>query len=315
MKAVVTGSHGFVGPHLVAHLVDSGDEVVGADRSTGTDICDPDSIGGLLAEERPEVVYHLAGMADVGASWDDPATTFRVNADGTLHTLLAARAAGVRRVLVVSSADVYGLVDASHLPITEDQPLRPVSPYGASKVAAEVLAEQAWRGFGLETVRVRSFNHTGPGQSPRFVAAALAERIATAAAAGQATVPVGNLTPRRDFTDVRDVVRAYRSAALSGEPGAVYNVCSGRDVSVEQLARMLIQGSGADISLDVDPELQRPVDNPVSVGDATRLRDATGWRPEIPLETTLADLLAAARRGPDDIDPLPTPALGPDPRK
>src|SRR5690606_6480066 len=197
----------------------------------------------------------------------------------------------------------------------EDQPLRPVSPYGASKVAAEVLAEQAWRGFGLETVRVRSFNHIGPGQSHGFVAAALAHRIAVAEANGEPTITVGNLTPRRDFTDVRDVVRAYRTAAVAGESGAVYNVCSGRDVSIEQLARTLIERSGAEIALDVDPDLQRPVDNPVSVGDATRLREVTGWQPEIPLDQTLSDLLDDARRRLDDPDALATPGLGPDPRK
>lgn len=295
VKAVVTGSHGFVGPHLIAHLVAQGDDVAGADRSTGTDICDPTSIGEFMENERPDVVYHLAGWADVGASWDDPAGAFEVNATGTLHTLVAARRAGVRRVLVVSSADVYGKVDAADLPITEDQPLRPVSPYGASKVAAEYLALQAWTGHELETVRMRSFNHLGPGQSPQFVAAALAQRVAQAERDGIDHIAVGNVTPRRDFTDVRDVVRAYRLAILEGEPGEVYNVASGRDIAIEDLARHLIDRATGPLRLDIDPALQRPVDNPVSVGDATRVRSATGWEPEIPLDDTLAALLDDAR--------------------
>jgi GDP-4-dehydro-6-deoxy-D-mannose reductase len=295
VRAVVTGSHGFVGPHLLAHLTDAGDEVVGADRSTGVDICDPASIGPALAEARPEVVYHLAGFSDVGGSWDDPVAAFEINALGTLHTLIAAREAGARRVLVVSSADVYGQVDGTDLPITEDQPLRPVSPYGASKVAAEYQALQAWLGHGLETVRVRSFNHIGPGQSTRFVSAALAARVAQAEHDGTTSITVGNLTPRRDFTDVRDVVRAYRAAMEHGESGAVYNVASGRDVSIQSLAEELISLSSAPLHLDLDPTLQRPVENPVSVGDARRLREATGWSPTIPLSQTLAELLDDAR--------------------
>ena len=295
MKAVVTGSHGFVGPHLIAHLTSCGDHVAPADRSMGVDIRDPRSIGAVLAREEPEVVYHLAGMADVGASWDDPAATFEVNANGTLHTLAAARAAGVRRVLVVSSADVYGIVDSDALPIDEDQPLRPVSPYGVSKAAAELLALQAWTGHGLETIRVRSFNHIGPGQSPKFVAAALASRVAQAEHDGSSSVSVGNLTPRRDFTDVRDVVRAYRAAMVDGEAGEVYNVASGRDVSIEHLARSLLDRAVAPLELDIDPALQRPVDNPISVGDASRLHAATGWTPDIPLDQTLSELLDAMR--------------------
>lgn len=295
MKAVVTGSHGFVGPHLIAHLEQCGDTVVPADRSTGVDILDQAAMHELMADAAPDVVYHLAGLADVGRSWDEPAESFEVNANGTLHTLEAARAAGVRRVLVVSSADVYGIVGADELPITEEQPLRPVSPYGASKVAAEFLALQAWAGRGLETIRVRSFNHIGPGQTDRFVASALAWRVARAEVDQSHTITVGNVTPTRDFTDVRDVVRAYRMAVVDGEPGEVYNVASGRATSIESLARTLIGRATTPLELDIDPALQRPVDNPVSVGDASRLHAATGWSPEIPLDETLAELLDDVR--------------------
>lgn len=295
MKALVTGSHGFVGQHLVDHLRDAGDEVASADRTDGVDVLDPASLQARLEQVRPDVVYHLAGFADVGASWSEPAQAFRVNADGTLHTLVAAREAGVSRVLVVSSADVYGRVPESDLPIDEGRPLAPVSPYGASKVAAEYLALQAWLGHQLETVRVRAFNHIGPGQSPSFIASAIARRIVDAERDGSDVVSVGNVTPQRDFTDVRDVVRAYRAVMADGEPGEVYNVASGRATSIEDLCLALIAASGRSLRLAPDPDLQRAVDNPVSVGDSSKLRATTGWEPTIALETTIEDLLSDAR--------------------
>lgn len=295
MKALVTGSHGFVGRHLVDHLETSGDEVATADRSDGVDILDPSALHAALADARPQVVYHLAGFADVGASWDAPLDALRTNGEGVLNVLEAARKVGVERVLVVSSADVYGRVAGADLPLDEEQPLAPISPYGASKVAGEYVALQAWLGSGLETVRVRAFNHIGPGQSPSFIASAMAERIANAEREGADVVAVGNVTPRRDFTDVRDVVRAYRLAMLGGEPGEVYNVASGRAISIEQLCRALIDASDRALELAPDPALQRAVDNPVSVGDSTKLRRATGWEPTIPLEVTIRDLLDDAR--------------------
>ena len=204
MRALVTGAHGFVGPHLVEHLEGSGDEVRALDRHgpDPVDITDLAAVRDHFAEARPEVVYHLAGWADVGRSWDHPVETFRANAEGTLHVLLAAAAAGASRVLIIGSADLYGIVQQEELPLTELSPLRPTSPYAASKAAAESLAVQAHLGHGLETVRVRPFNHLGPGQSEHFVAPALAARIARAEQAGGGEVPVGNLSARRDFTDV-----------------------------------------------------------------------------------------------------------------
>jgi GDP-4-dehydro-6-deoxy-D-mannose reductase len=299
MKALVTGSSGFAGRHLVAHLVSLGDAVSGLDRSEGVDLADADAVAAALEAIRPEVVYHLAGFSDVGASWSHPRETFQANAVGTLNLLDAAVAVGVRRVIVVGSADVYGTVRDDELPLTEQQPVRPMSPYAASKLAAEALAQQAWWGRRLETIVVRAFNHLGPGQSTRFVAAGLADRIARAEVAaggdGPGRVEVGNLTPRRDFTDVRDVVRAYRLLALDGQPGETYHVCSGRDVAIGELAERLAALSDIPIELVADPELQRPVDLPVLRGDNTKLREATGWEPAVPLEQTLADLLAEAR--------------------
>lgn len=290
MRALVTGATGFVGPHLVAHLRAAGDDVVGLDDGV-VDVCDPAAVSAWIEGHRPEVAYHLAGWADVGGSWAAPQEAFRVNAEGTLNVLQAALAAECRRVLVVSSADVYGVVDEADLPITEEHPLRPVSPYAVSKVAADYLGLQAWLGRHLEVVRVRAFNHLGPGQSDRFVAPAIASRIAANERDGGEEVPVGNLSARRDLTDVRDVVRAYRLLVERGEPGEAYNVCSGVDVEIADLAERLLAQAKHPMRLVVDPERHRPVDVPVLRGDSSKLRAATGWAPEIPLEQTLADVL------------------------
>lgn len=292
MKAMITGAGGFVGHHLIAHLNESGDEVIPTDRShDGLDILDAPALLERFESVKPEVVFHLAGASDVGGSWKTPQATFRANAEGTLNVLWAARQCGVERILTVGSADVYGKVAPEDLPLTEQSPLRPVSPYAASKVSADTVAQQAHLGFGQFVVRTRPFNHLGPGQSTRFVAPALAERIAKNELTGETELLVGNLTPRRDFTDVRDVVRAYRLLISDGEAGEVYNVCSGEAIAVEDLATRLLGMSTIEQSLVTDPELERPVDIPVLLGDSTKLRDHTGWTRHTPLDETLKDLL------------------------
>lgn len=291
VKALVTGSSGFVGNHLIAHLEERGDDVVTCDRETGNDILDGAALNRYFADTRPEVVYHLAGWADVGGSWSAPVITLRVNAEGTLNVLLAAAEAGVERLLLVSSADVYGKVAESELPLHEASPLRPVSPYAASKVAADFLGVQAWLGSGLPVVRARAFNHLGPGQTDRFVASALASRIAENERTGATDVPVGDLSARRDFTDVRDVVRAYRMLVTDGEAGEAYNVCSGVDMAVQDLADRLLALSDASMELTLDPSRLRPVDVPALRGDPAKIHAATGWTPEIPIDQTLTDLL------------------------
>ena len=165
MRALITGSAGFVGPHLVEHLIACGDEVIECDRTEGHDILDGAALERFFKSAKPDVVYHLAGWSDVGGSWSAPVVTLRVNAEGTLNVLLAAAEAGASRVVAVSSADVYGKVTEAELPLTEESPLRPVSPYAASKVAADFLALQAYLGSGMDVIRVRAFNHLGPGQT------------------------------------------------------------------------------------------------------------------------------------------------------
>ncbi len=259
-----------------------------------TDVADGSAVRRVMADVRPDAVYHLAAMTHVGESWDDPSRVLRVNVLGTAELLAAARTlSAAPRILVVSSAEVYGVVTPQQLPLAEDTPAAPASPYAASKLAAEAVALQAWRGFGQPVLVVRPFNHIGPGQSPNFFVPALAKRIVEAKRSGAGSLSVGTLTTRRDFTDVRDVVVAYRLLVEQGEPGTVYNVCSGRDVAMSDVAAQLLDLAGADLTLETDPALLRPVDVPVLRGDAGLLRATTGWEPTIPLATTLADVLSS----------------------
>lgn len=290
MKALVTGAGGFVGPHLTAHLESCGDEVVGTDLEI--DITDAEGVRAAFLDARPQAVYHLAAASHVGTSWSAPVEVLRVNAEGTLNVLLAALEAGVERVLVIGSAEQYGRLRPEQVPVGEDTPMQPVSPYGASKAAAEMLASHAFHGRGLPVVCVRAFNHLGPGQSDALVASSFARQVAEAEKAGGGVIRTGDRTARRDFTDVRDVVRAYRLLVEHGEPGEAYNVCSGRAVAIQDVADRLVSLSTAEVTFEIDPERLRPVDVPLVRGDNTKLRAATGWSPEITLEQTLADLLA-----------------------
>ena len=292
MRTFVTGASGFVGTWLTRHLEACGDEVY--PLRDEFDIADEEVVAREASRARPDVIYHLAGLTHVGRSWEAPAETFRVNALGTLVLLEVARKLAPRpRVLLVSSAEVYGL--AGNAPVDEDAPLRPVTQYAASKVAAEYLGLQAFLGRGLEVVRVRPFNHVGPGQADSFVVSALARRVVEAERAGSREVRVGNLTPARDFTDVRDVVRAYRLLAELGVAGDVYNVCSGRAVSISAVLEQIIALAAGPVTPVEDPALVRPVDLPVLVGDGRRFAALSGWKPEIPLGETLVDVLAAWR--------------------
>ena len=293
MRAVITGAAGFVGRHLISRLVLEGDEVVAVDREH--DITEMDALVETFSAARPDAVYHLAALSHVGASWEDPADVLRVNVLGTNSVLAAARrAAPSATVLVVSSAEVYGVVTPEELPLTELAELRPGSPYAASKAAAEIVALQAAAGFGQRVVIARPFNHIGPGQSASFFVPAIARRLVEARRDGRTDVTIGNLTARRDFTDVRDVVRAYRLLARCGSSGVVYNVCTGIDVSVGSIADALRDLVFPEARFVEDPSLSRPLDIPVLRGDFTRLRQGTGWAPEIGLATTLRDVVEEA---------------------
>ena len=297
MKVLITGGAGFVGSYLADECAAGGDVAVPVDRigEVTVDITDRQDVQDAFAKISPEIVYHLAALAHVGDSWNDPTHVLRVNIEGTANVLDASRACGVRRVIVIGSSEEYGHVEPGDLPLHEDSQLRPANPYAVSKIAASFLALQAHIAHGLDVVRVRPFSHTGPGQSSQFLVPALAQRIATAEREGGDEIVVGSLDPVRDISDVRDVVRAYRLLAEHGTPGAVYNVCSGTGVTVREITERLVAASTRPLRITVDPALIRPIDVPRFVGDAGRLRRDTGWKPEYALETTLADVLEHAR--------------------
>jgi GDP-4-dehydro-6-deoxy-D-mannose reductase len=305
VRAVVTGGTGFVGRHLAAHLRDCGDDVTvldarsaansDSDRAAPVDVTDARAVHAAVLAAAPAVVYHLAALSHVGDSWTAGDRLTRVNVDGTRNVLAACVAAGGARVIVIGSADEYGVVGADDLPLRETTPRRPITPYGVSKVAAEAAALEAFRSDALPVVCVRAFNHTGPGQASTFLVPGLAARIAAAERAGDDEIVVGNLDPVRDFSDVRDVVRAYRLLAEHGEPGEAYNVCSGQGHSVAELVDSLLARASRALTARVDPALARPVDVPVLVGDPTKLGAATGWQPTYDIRDTLAEMLDAAR--------------------
>jgi GDP-4-dehydro-6-deoxy-D-mannose reductase len=289
MRVLVTGSDGFVGRHLSQHLLASGDDVSGFDREC--DVTDRDAVERRVLAAAPDVIFHLAALTHVGASWSDPDATWRVNVAGTANVLSAARAAGGALVVVVSSADVYGVVSEADLPLREDHPVSPVSPYARSKREAELIALDAVRTLSQRVVVVRPFNHVGPGQATSFAVPALASRLLAARDSGADEIAVGDLSARRDFSDVRDVVRAYRLLAAHGRFGEVYNVASGRDVLLAEVAATLVDLIKPGTRLIADPLLQRPVEVPVLRGSARKLHDATGWEPRIDWATSLRDVV------------------------
>jgi GDP-4-dehydro-6-deoxy-D-mannose reductase len=244
-------------------------------------------------------VLHLAGQAFVPPSIADPLATLAVNATGTAHVLEAVRAlpnAERVRVVLVSSAEVYGKQRPERMPLDEAAPVRPENPYAASKAAAEIYGGVWARLYGLHVAIARPFNHIGPGQDPRFVVPSFAKQLAQIAAGGSPVMAVGNLEAERDFLDVRDVADAYVALLERGRSGTIYNVCSGRAVSVNEVLRALITIAGVAVEIRQDPERMRPSDVPLLVGDASRLRAETGWAPERSLQATLRDVYDDARR-------------------
>jgi GDP-4-dehydro-6-deoxy-D-mannose reductase len=295
---MVTGSTGFVGAHLIRHLRENGDEVYGIDRER--DVTDAASMRQVFDWFRPEVTYHLAALTHVGESWKSPDEFTRVNVVGTRRVLDAAfDAVADSTVVVVSSSEVYGVVSEADQPLRETFRVAPANPYSASKVEAELVAHGMWRVRRQRIVIARPFNHVGPGQSPTFVVPGLANRLLEARENGSNEIAVGDLSTRRDFSDVRDVVRAYRLLAQRGVSGEAYNVASGRDVALSDIANRLVAMIAPDVKLVVDPDLLRPNEVPVFRGSFAKLHEATGWSPRISLDTSLADVvndLAQRRR-------------------
>jgi len=297
MRALITGGNGFVGRHLQAHLESLGDTVAILDLPL--DITDYQAVRAAVVDAQPEAIYHLAALSHVGTSWQNPSAVVDVNVAGTTNVLSAAReVVPEATVLFVSSADVYGPRNPDEMPLRETTEPRPTSPYAASKLAGEVFAQQAVRGFGQRVVIARPFNHVGPGQSVSFFIPGITSRMVAATRNGATDIAVGNLTSRRDFTDVRDVVRAYRLLVEHGVTGEIYVIASGRDVSMQDVANELRQLVNPQLRFVEDPALLRPVDVPLLRGDASKLEAATGWRPEIAWSETLADIVTDVTNAP-----------------
>jgi GDP-4-dehydro-6-deoxy-D-mannose reductase len=293
-RVIITGASGFAGRHLAELCAAEGDEVVDLSRSSGlrVDLLDAAAVRAAVRDTAPAVVHHLAARAHVGESWREPAAYLRDNAAMTLNLLEAVRAeAPEATVVVVGSSELYG--PQASLPVDESAALRPQNPYAVSKASADLLAGFFADAHGLRIVRPRAFNHAGPGQEPMYAIASFARQIAEGLERDEDPIRVvtGNPDARRDYTDVRDVVRAYRALADAAEPG-VYNVCSGRPASAAELLAALGRAAGVEVDHVVDRKLRRANEVMEIRGSYERLHAATGWEPEIPLERTLADTVA-----------------------
>jgi GDP-4-dehydro-6-deoxy-D-mannose reductase len=304
-RLLLVGGGGFIGEHLGAAAGAAGIEVVAVTRDAvgetpGCDLLDPASVSACVRAVRPDLVVNAAGAASVGRSWGQPAQTFAVNATGVLHLLEAvAGEAPDAHVLCLSSADVYGMRERAELPLGEDLEPRPVTPYGASKTAMEVLCGQYVRARGLRIAVARLFNLIGPGQSPQFAVPSFARRIAAAEAAGETELElrIGNTAALRDFVDVGDGAAALVELSRRGLCGT-YNLCSGRGTTIAELVEELLRQARVAVRLRQDPGLERPADPPALVGDPTRLREAIGFRAETPLSSSLGAILDSWRADP-----------------
>ena len=310
MKVLVTGCNGFAGRHAATALRQAGHQVIGTDIASPSgggaahlalDVRDPDSIAHVLAEVQVDAVLHLGGIAFVPLGWTQPQRVFQVNTIGTLNLLDAIRQRiPAARVLVVTSAEVYGSRPAP-APLTEDAPYRPDNIYGVAKAAADQSALLYAGHHRLSVMVARPSNHIGAGQSEDFVSSAFAIQLAGIAAGGAPVLRVGNLDQRRDFTDVRDVARAYVRLLESGQPGQAYNIASGRMTPVREILDTLCDLAGVRPRIEIDPARFRPTDDRPAY-DTTRIRTHVGWQPEIPLRRTLesvyADIRARRAAGP-----------------
>ncbi len=315
MRALVTGASGFVGGHLAEHLVAAGDQVVGLSASgqwppvlahlghcvrlERFDLVEQDEaeLAELVRRKQPEVIYHLAAQSNPQGSLDDPRGTWMLNLGGSLNLLEAVKASGQKpRVILVGSGVCYGNPAPEFIPVSEICPLRPNNPYAASKAAVDMLGIQHYLAHNTDVVMVRPFNHAGPRQSPRYVLAALADQIVAVELGHRPCVEVGNLDVVRDFTDVRDVVQAYRLLALRGQAGEIYNLGTGHGTKIAIALDYLRSLARVPVTISVDPARVRPVDQPLLIADASKLRAMVGWEPCYTIEQTLEDMLASYRQ-------------------
>jgi len=309
MKALITGISGFAGSYLAEFLLNEGYEVFGTfyDKSTFSnlddfidkiilyqcDIRNYDSLKKIIKKIKPDELYHLAAISFVPTSLKDPKLSFDTNLYGTLNLYQVIIELKFNpKILFVGSADEYGVVNENDLPIKEECSLRPMNPYSISKASADFLSYSYFKNYDLNIIRVRPFNHIGPRQSPEFVCSSFAKQIVEIERGlKEPMIKVGNLEAKRDFTDVRDIVRAYWLAMQKGETGEVYNICSERTIQIKELLNNLLKLSSNKIEIMKDLKRMRPSDNPILLGDSTKFRKKSGWKPEIFLNKTFGNIL------------------------
>jgi len=311
MKALITGITGFAGSHLAEYLLaehpgvgvfgtyrwrsrmDNVEHLDGKIELIESDLRDYTSVHAALDRVRPDYVFHLAAQSFVPASWTAPAETLTTNVAGQTNLFEAVRALKLDPVIQIAcSSEQYGLVHPDEVPIQETNPLRPLSPYAVSKVAQDFLGYQYFQSYGMRVVRTRGFNHTGPRRGHPFVTSNFCRQVASIEAGLQeAVIRVGNLDAIRDFTDVRDMVRAYWLAVTKGRPGEVYNIATGEGISIRALLDKILALSSVHVRVEVDPSRLRPSDVEILIGDSSRFRADTGWAPRIPFDQTVQDLL------------------------
>lgn len=305
MRVFVTGGTGFAGSFLIEALLADAHDVLALVHAASSlqelpahprltrvpgDLMDLTDLKAQVAEAQPELIFHLAGQASPTLSWRNPARTLAINTGGTANLLEAAVASGRPRVVVVTSADIYGPIQPEDLPLTEATEPLPRHPYGVSKWAAGQLVRLYWERYGLPVVEARPFNHIGPRQTKGFVVPDFASQLAAIKLGRQPPrMQVGNLSAERDFTDVRDVVNGYRALGESGTPGEAYIICTGTAVSIHWLLMTLLEIAAIDVSIEYDPARMRPSDTPCLYGDYAKLRHDTGWQPRIHLRQSLQD--------------------------
>ena len=311
MRALITGITGFAGSHLAEYLLaeQPGVEVYGTHRWRSrmdnvehlrskvklleADLRDYTSMHAALERSRPDVIFHLAAQSFVPSSWTAPNETLTTNVSGQTNLFEAVRALRLDPVIQIAcSSEQYGLVLPGETPIKETNPLRPLSPYAVSKVAQDYLGYQYFQSYGLKVVRTRGFNHTGPRRGHVFVTSNFCSQVASIELGLQEPViRVGNIDAIRDFTDVRDMVRAYWLAVTKAKPGEVYNIASGSGIAIREMLQRLIALGNVEVTVETDPERLRPSDVEILIGDASKFKADTGWEPRIPFDQTLRDLL------------------------
>lgn len=309
MKALITGITGFVGSHLADHLLSQGIEVYGTTRLRSPqdnishikdkikllmgDVRDAHSIESIVEEVKPDYIFHLAAQIFVPMSWKAPSDTIETNVTGTINLLEAVRKSKTNpKIHIPGSSEEYGLAYPEETPIKETNPLRPLSPYGVSKVAEDLIGWQYFKSYGMNIVRTRAFSHAGPRMGEAFVTSNFAKQIAEIEKGiKKPIIYVGNLNAGRDFTDVRDIVKAYWLAVNKCRSGEVYNICSGKSMTIRSVLDLQLSMTKKKIEIKTDESRLRPSDTEKLVGDCSMFRKETGWKPEIPLDKTMKDVL------------------------